>query len=263
MQLRDRRVLVTGASRGIGAELARQFSAAGARVALVARSSEAIAKLAADLGGDAYPADLSDTEAVRTLIARVEADGPVDVLVNNAAESATGRFVTMESDRVERVLRLNLLVPVELSRQALSGMLARGRGHIVNVSSMSGTNALPGLTPYSASKAGLSHFTAMLRAELKGTPVRTTLVQLGPVATEMIDDVRSYGPTLRALRRYELLRLSCDYPVDVVARHIVDAVQHDKRHVRLPKRGLLYPLLAEAPRRLSELIVTGVDHQAD
>jgi len=263
MQLRDRRVLVTGASRGIGAELARQFSAAGARVALVARSSDAIAKLAADLGGDAYPADLADRDEVRALIERVEADGPVDVLVNNAGESATGRFVAMDAERVERPLRINLLTPVELCRQALPGMLARGRGHIVNVSSMSGTNALPGLTPYSTSKAGLSHFTAMLRAELKGTPVRTTLVQLGPVATEMIDEVRGYGPTLRALKRYELLRLSCDYPVDAVARHIVDAVRRDKRHVRLPRRGLLYPLLAEAPRRISELIVTGVDHQAD
>jgi short-subunit dehydrogenase len=263
MQLRDRRVLVTGASRGIGAELAREFSAAGARVALVARSADAIAKLAADLGGDSYAADLNDPEQVRGLIERVEHDGPVDVLVNNAGDGAQGRFVAMEAERVERQLRVNLLTPVELCRQALPGMLARGTGHIVNVSSMAGTNALPGMTPYSTSKAGLSHFTAMLRAELRGTPVRTTLVQLGPVATEMIDEVRSYGPTARALQRYERLRLSCDYAPDVVAKHIVDAVSRGKRHVRLPRRALLYPLLAESPRRLGEIIVTGVDHQAD
>jgi short-subunit dehydrogenase len=145
----------------------------------------------------------------------------------------------------------------------LPGMLARGSGHIVNVSSMAGTNALPGMTPYSTSKAGLSHFTAMLRAELRGTPVHTTLVQLGPVSTEMIEEVRRYGPTRRALERYERLRLSCDYPADVVARHIVEAVERDKRHVRLPRRAMLYPLLAESPRRLGEFIVTGVDHQAD
>ena len=88
-------------------------------------------------------------------------------------------FAEASADDVEFLYRLNVVTPVELSRQALGGMLQRGRGHIVNVSSLAGVGPFPGMAMYASSKAALNQFTAALRADLKGTPVGTTLVELG------------------------------------------------------------------------------------
>lgn len=265
MELNGRRVLVTGASRGIGAELAGALADAGAQVALVARSREALEKVAADTGGIAYPTDLCDRAQSHSLIERVEADGPVDVLINNAGVDLTGCFATTAPADIDALLELNVHVPMQLCRHVLPGMLTRGEGHIVNVSSLASTLAAPGLAAYMSSKAALSHFTACLRAETrglggKGKGIGTTLVEIGPVKTEMIDSLRSYGPAKRSLGRLELLRLSYDLDVDTVVDATLDAVRRNRRHVRLPKRAATFPLLAEAPRRMSEWLLTGVDH---
>jgi len=260
MEISGARVLVTGASRGIGERTARAFASAGARVALVARSEEPLAKLAAELGGDAYPVDLTNPEAVAGLFERVEAHGPVDVLVNNAGIDLVARFVDTDPADIEALYRVNLLAPTELCRQALASMLPRGRGHLVNVSSLAGVAAVPGLVPYSASKAGLSQLTAALRAETKGAGIGTTLVELGPVATGMLDHVHSYGPTERSFARGARIGVIVDVDPDVVARAIVEAVRHDRRHVRLPRRSSLLMMIGEVPRRLTELMLIGVDH---
>src|SRR6476620_1406226 len=118
MELRGKRVLITGASRGIGDALARRFAAVGAHVALVARSADAIEKLAADLGGTAHPADLADTAQVATLINRVEDEaGPIDVLVNNAGIDRADAFWEHSHDDVSRIVQINLTAPMELCRQ--------------------------------------------------------------------------------------------------------------------------------------------------
>jgi uncharacterized protein len=263
MELSGRRVLVTGASRGIGAELVRAFATAGARPALVARSQDAIGKLAADVGGDAYAADLCDRDAVGGLLERVERDGEVDVLVNNAGVDDTGRFTDASADDVERLLRLNLITPIELCRQAVAHMRPRGHGHLVNISSLAAIIPFPGLTTYGASKAGLSRFTAGLRTELRGTGIGSTLVEVGGVRTEMVDNTRNYGPTKRAWDRFELLRLSVDLDADDVARQVVRAVERDRATLQLPRRALPYPLLAQAPWHLTSLLLTGVDLQTN
>src|SRR5205807_3407873 len=155
MELAGKRVLVTGASRGIGQALAERFTAAGARVALVARSEGPLKELASRLGGTAHPADLGDLEVVDGLIHRVEADGgPIDVLVNNAGLGLASEFVKTDPADIEQIYRVNLLAPVQLTRSVLPGMLSRGSGHIVNVSSMAGTAVFPGLVAYSSTKAG-------------------------------------------------------------------------------------------------------------
>ena len=258
MKVSGARVVVTGASRGIGAALATELAARGAHVVLVARSAEPLEKLAAELGGEAFPADLGDASVIEPLIARIEAGGPIDVLVNNAGVDLTGALVDLPTEEITQLIALNLCAPVLLCRAVIPGMVQRGRGHIVNVSSLAGTNAVPGLAPYSMSKAGLSHFTAVLRAELKGTPVTTTLVQIGTVEGTMVDSLRAHEPTRRALARLERLHLSFDLEMPVVVRAIVDAIARDKRHVRLPKRDALFPLLVETPRRLTELLLKGV-----
>ncbi len=262
MELHGRRVLVTGASRGIGEALVHAFSRAGARVALVARSAGALESLAAETGGVAFPTDLADPVAVAGLLDRVEADGgPVDVVVNNAGIDLAGAFADCDPADLEQVYRVNLVTPVQLCRQAVPRMLERGSGHIVNISSLAGVGAFPGLAAYSSSKAGLSHFTAGLRADLKGLPIGTTLVELGPVPTEMLSHVNDYEPTSLSFRRFYRLQLLVDCPRERVAGMVVDAVSHGRRHVRLPQRTTLFPLLTEAPRRVTELLLTRVPHQ--
>lgn len=263
MQLSGTRVLITGASRGIGEATARAFAEAGARVALVARSEEPLAKLAAELGGDAYPVDLTDPAAVAGLVDRIEADGRLDVIVNNAGVAPAARFVDGDAAEIDALFRLNLIAPAELCRQALARMVPRGRGHIVNISSLAGVSAVPGLAPYSASKAGLSHLTAALRAEVKGRGIGLTLVELGPVVTGMLDGVHEYGPTARSFARGARLGVLVDLDPNVVALAVVDAVRRDRRHVRLPRRASLLMMIGEAPRRLTELMLIGVDHHRD
>jgi short-subunit dehydrogenase len=259
MDLNGKRILITGASRGIGEELAGEFARAGARVALVARTEPALKELADRLGGTAHVADLSEPDQVQGLVGRVEAEGgPIDVLVNNAAIEHAGAYLELSPAEIAAQVYLNLAAPMELSHQAIPGMLRRGLGTIVNVSSLGGTNAVPGVATYSATKAGLSHFTAALRAEFKGTPLKTTLVELGPVGTAMMQNLYDYAPSNRAVARFRHLGLIKEVTAAHVARNVVSAVSRDRRHVRMPKRGAVYPLLVEAPRRLTELLLTGV-----
>jgi len=118
------------------------------------------------------------------------------------------------------------------------------------------------MASYSSSKAGLSHLTAGLRADLRGTPVGTTLVELGPIPTEMLDRVESCEPARASFRRLYRLHLLVDVDREVVARTVVEAVASGRRHVRHPKRALAFPLLTEAPRRVVELLLTGVPARA-
>ncbi|HWW53138.1 MAG TPA: SDR family oxidoreductase [Acidimicrobiales bacterium] len=257
-------MLVTGASRGIGEAIARACAEAGASVALVARSEGPLKELAAQLGGTAHPTDLTDAESVNGLIGRIEADGgPIEVLVNNAGIDLSGYFLNNSPADLEQIYRVNLLTPVHLCHQVLPGMLQRGRGHIVNVSSLAGIAVFPGLVPYSSTKAGLTHFTAGLRADLKGKPIGTTVVELGPIPTDMLAHVDSYRPTERSFHRFYQIKMLVDVPKEVVADQVVDAVTRNRRHVRIPKRQAWNAMLTEAPRRIVELALTGVKHQAD
>jgi short-subunit dehydrogenase len=261
MYLRGARVVVTGASRGIGAGLTTALAERGAQVVLVARSRDAIEKLAADLGGEDFPADLTDAATIEPLIRAIEADGPIDVLVNNAGVDLTGSLVELGADRIVELIAVNLTAPILLSRAVIPAMRERGRGHIMNVSSLAGTNALPGLAPYSTSKAGLSHFTAALRAELKGTGITTTLAEIGPVESSMMQSLHGHPPTERALMRLRRLGLAVELDMDAVVRELVGAIEHDRRHVRMPKRNALFPILTESPRRITEVLLTGVPAQ--
>lgn len=263
MELAQKRVLITGASRGIGAALAHAFAGAGATVALVARTEGPLQALAVELGGSAHIADLSDPGQVATLIRRVEDEvGPIDVLVNNAGiDNSTGGFADAPEDDLRKVTQVNYLAPAELCRQAIPRMLHRGVGHVVNVSSMGGCVALPGLVSYSASKAALSHFTAGLRADLRGLPIRTTLVELGPIPTDLLAHTEHYPPTADSFGRLYRLHLMVDVPRKKVADQVVRAVRKNRKHVRLPRRAAVFAMLAETPRRTAELVLTGIAHQ--
>ncbi len=204
MDLKDAHVVITGASRGIGAALADAFAARGARLTLAARSLPGLQEVAARTGGAVVQADLADPAVVDGFIARVEAEhGPVDVLVNNAGIDVTGAFTELSGEELERVIRLNAITVADLSRQVLPGMVERGRGHIVQMSSLAGSGVFPGMAVYAGTKAFVSHMTAGIRMELKGLPVGITLVESGLVApTDMKDSVLSYPPTAACFRRF-------------------------------------------------------------
>ena len=179
----------------------------------VARNAELLGKVMADVGGTAIAADLADPAQVDGLIARVERDtGPVDVLVNNAGLDMVGALVDAKAEDIRTIHQVNLVTPIELCRQVLPGMLMRGRGHIVNVSSLAGVGGFAGMTSYCSTKGGLTNFTGVLRLELKGTPIGTTLVELGPIPTDMLDHVNDYAPTRKSFDRFYKLQMLVDVP---------------------------------------------------
>jgi short-subunit dehydrogenase len=265
VKLQNTRALITGASRGLGRSIAEALAQRGADVALVARNADALEVLAKELEGKAYPTDLTDPVAVEALIDRVEADGPIDVLVNNAGLDHVGFFPDTSAQQVRDLLQVNLAAPMELCRQLMPRLVSRGRGHIVNVSSQGAISVTPGVTLYGTSKAGLSQFTHGLRQELRGTPVGTTLVQIGAVKTDMIDNIRTFGPTRRVIERFERWHMAPREALEpaTVANAIADAIEHQRKYVTLPRQMMATAAMTELPRRLSEIMVTGLDMKTE
>jgi short-subunit dehydrogenase len=151
-------------------------------------------------------------------------------------------------------------VPLVLSQAVLPGMLARGRGSLVYVSSLAGTSSFPGMTVYTATKGGITNFAGSVRMELKDTPVHVTLVAAGPVDTEMWDRLEEEDRFAPILDRFNALHLIPKKSPELLARRTVAAVRTDRRHVRVPRRLSATYWLGEAPRRLSELLLTGVKY---
>ena len=213
------------------------------------------------VGGVALPADLGDPSALDDVVAKAEAEaGPIDLLFNNAAVAVVNRLPAQSADDVRSSFALNTVAPIELTRQVLPGMLARGAGRIANVSSLAGITAFPTLSTYGATKAALVHFTAAMQRELRRTPVRLTIVQLGEVAgTEMIEQARQ-SPTIEAVSRrlartHALPTITCE----LVARRIVDATVAGRRSVVVPGRVAIMHKIREAPSRLNDLLLLGID----
>lgn len=190
--LHDGVILLTGASSGIGRELARLL-APGARVlVLVARRVDRLEALAAELRAahprlvvDVRAVDVGDTAALRGMMDGVEAaHGPVDVLINNAGFGDAGLFERSDWAKSELMIQVNVVGPTWLTRRVLPEMVRRGRGGILNISSGFGMAFMPMYATYVGTKHYLTGFTESLRLELRGTGVVVTQVCPGPVATE-------------------------------------------------------------------------------
>ena len=228
---------------------------------VVARSESDLRTVADEVGGHAVVVDLSDPAAVEALVPRVEADlGPIDVLVNNAGVETVDMAAVIDPADVRTATRVNLEAPMVLTRYALPGMLDRGRGHIVYLSSIAGSSGFPSMATYCATKAGINGFVAALRMELKGSPVRTTLVAPGPVDTRMWDAVEnsSSASTQSVIHRLNLLRIMPKADPDRLARRVVRATSRRTRHVRTPRRLSVNFMLGEASQRLTEMLLVGV-----
>jgi short-subunit dehydrogenase len=183
----------------------------------------------------------------------------VDVLVNNAGISHIGYFLHQSAEQIEQIYQVNLLAPVRLCRELLPRMIERGRGHVVNVSSLAAVISTPGLVHYGSSKSGLSHYTAGLRQELRGLPIGVTLVELGSVPTELDDQTRDWEPMRSFLERQGRGRRDDRVPLETVVGAVVDAVRRDQPHVRLPRMLAPLAMLAESPRRISRWLFRSVD----
>jgi uncharacterized protein len=178
MRLRGATVLLTGASGGIGRALARTLDASGARLLLSARREDVLDGIRAQLGGrpEVLPVDLSDRAGPDSLAERA---GEVDVLVANAALSASGRAERFTAEEIDAALDVNLRAPIQLTRALLPGMLERGHGHLLYVSSLSGKVASPRGGLYSATKFGLRGYAAGLRQDVEPRGVGVTVVYPG------------------------------------------------------------------------------------
>jgi short-subunit dehydrogenase len=224
MELRGARCLVTGASSGIGQAAALRLAAAGAEVLALGRNRAALELV----GGTAIVCDLLDPAQVERAVAEA---GAVDVLVNNAGIGWFGPLAELEPAALERLVRVNLLAPVLLTRALLPGMLARGRGHVVNVGSIVGRVGGKHEAAYAATKGGLVAFTESLREELDGTGVRVSLVTPGAIATDFFE--RRGEPYVRRFPR--------PLAADKAATAIVAAIADDRAEVFVPRWLALPP----------------------
>ena len=224
-------MVVTGASRGIGLAIATHALSRGARVGLIARSSEDLGRAAETLRTPGGPAvavasgDVGDRKQIESALDSIQSQiGPVDVLVNNAGTGAFGPFGTVPLVDLEHALRVNYLGTVYATNAVLPAMQDRRSGHIVNIASVAGRVATPGETAYSATKFAIVGFTQCLAMELKPTGIGVSMVLPGPVDTDAYlapdeDYVRGFPPRVSAdrvalatLKAIELRRLEVVVP---------------------------------------------------
>lgn len=247
---------ITGASSGLGRGLALRLAREGFVVGLSSRRPRELEEVADTIreGGGAagvYPCDVSNRKQVREAVRAFEAElGVVDLLVANAGVSINTRVDAFDADEIEGVIRTNLLGAVYAAEAVLGGMLERGRGHIVAVSSLAGVGGLPMSAAYSASKGGMTNFFESLRIDLRGSGVDVTVITPGFVRTPMTAHNRHSMPFLMEL----------DPALDLMVR----AIRKRKRSLAFP-----WPLAGVAwgarflPRSIYDRLASRVDRRKD
>lgn len=200
-------VFVTGASAGFGTAIARRFAASGSRVILAGRRLERLQTLAAELGAGALPLqlDVSDRAAVQAAVAALPpAFAAVDLLVNNAGLALGLEPAHRASlDDWQQMIDTNVTGLVNVTHALLPGLVARQRGHIINIGSTAGEWPYPGGNVYGATKAFVHQFSLNLRADLLGTPVRVSNIEPGLCGGTEFSTVRFHGDADKASKVYE------------------------------------------------------------
>jgi 3-oxoacyl-[acyl-carrier protein] reductase len=219
-----RTALVTGASGGIGDAIARQLYAQGAAVVLAGRRRDALAALAEALGERTRIAiaELADPQAAEQLIAAADADGGLDVLINNAGLTRDNLALRMKDEDWQTVLDVNLFAGFRLIRAALRGMLRRRWGRIVNVTSIVALTGNPGQANYAAAKAGMIGMTKSLAAEVAGRGITVNCVAPGFIQTPMTEALNE-AQRARLLERVPVGRLGAGADVAAAVGYLASA----------------------------------------
>jgi short-subunit dehydrogenase len=228
-------VLLTGATGGIGGAIARAFAARGASLTLTGRRADVLEPLAAEVGGRAFACDLGVRSEVDRLVA---AAGHVDVLVANAAMAGTGDIIELSQETIDRMLEVNLRAPIALARALSPAMIARGRGHLVFISSLNGKAVTPVTAMYSATKFGLRGFALGIRQDLGPRGVGVSLVAPG-----FVRDAGMFADTGIKLPRHVGTRTP-----EQVAAAVIRAVERNRAEVDvapgLVRAGTMFAQLA-------------------
>jgi NADP-dependent 3-hydroxy acid dehydrogenase YdfG len=241
----DTRVVVTGASRGIGRAIALAFAEKDAEVGLLSRSEEELNELALALPGEGHEAICADVGDRDELKKAIDEFGRVDVVVVNAGVAHYGPFRDMDLDQIDRMTRINWLGTINTVTATLPGMLDRARGHIVVVSSGAGVRSFPWAAVYGATKSAQRGFAEALRHELSGTGVSLTTVYPGEVASHLHDHEQDGMPDW-----YQGKQKAA--PAEPLGRAVVEAVEQDKRAVYYPPIVRLLRVMHGISPRLSD-----------
>jgi short-subunit dehydrogenase len=233
-ELQNAVILITGANGGFGQEMMRQFLQANGRLIVTDLNKETLAQTVHAIQNEVttgevvacLAADLSTAVGCQQLHEAVQAlNLPVDILVNNAGLAAFGRFDEVPQEKWEMIMQINLLAPMRLCHHFIPGMVARGKGHIVNISSMAGWMGAKGLATYSASKHGLRGFSESLMDELEAYGVEVTAVYPFYSRTPILD-----SPRFGSLSGVTLPDDMLSEPADVI-REVVQGIQKNQQHV--------------------------------
>jgi short-subunit dehydrogenase len=223
--------LVTGASSGIGAAIAKELASRGHSVVLVARREERLRTLATELTAEygvtaeVIAADLGDPAERERLADELRSGGRVvDVLVNNAGFGHQADFARSPRERMVEMVNINVEAVVDLTSHFLTGMVDRGRGSVINIASTAAFQPLPGSAVYAATKSFVLSFSEAIRTELRGSGVTVTAVCPGPVRTEFTEVAGIGGVEDRTPNAVWMA-------ADEIAKHAVDGAVHDRRVV--------------------------------
>ncbi len=262
MIFKDKTVIITGASAGVGAATARKFSDAGANLLLIARGKKNLEAIVAELRErsrvEYLAMDVSDLEACANVFRKANFEfGRVDVLVNNAGVHARGPVAKVSHEDISRMIDVNLKAPLVLTRMALPHLLESGGGAVVNVGSLAGRLPVPGSSTYSASKCGLRAFTYAIAEEMRETNIKFAVVSPGPIDTGFImNDIDAVSD------------LTFSQPISTageVAQAILDLCGNTQRELAMPPSSgvlttlsYLFPWLARQMRPALERRGQGV-----
>lgn len=257
--LKDKVVLVTGASSGIGRACAVAFHQSGSRLVVVARSGDKLDELAALLGGErclAVAGDVTIEDDRRRILERArDRFDSIDVLINNAGWASFGTVARLPQEHLDRMVALNFLAPIALIQAVLGDMLERGSGQIINVASVVGIQAIPRMTVYSATKAALSALSTGLRMELRGTGVDVLLVSPGSTRTPFFESAGVIDARATRLA-------GTKYTAERVARAVVRSSRTRRAEVTLTLEGWSIGVIRRFSHRLADAIMVRVARRA-